>query len=217
MKALKLMAALGLGALVGACGAMPDIASRNAPFEVTPTDATSVAPAPTQVAQPVAPVAVDPTAALRVSAINVTVPRSLRVSEANGYYPRADIVWRGDPVGDRYQQVKAIFETAFTAGTAAMAGPTDVTLDVELQRFHSVTDKTRYSVGGVHNMVFYLTVRRSSTGEVLGNRRMVKADLPALGGLAAVESDRIGQTQKVRVTDFLALTIQQELRRFVSG
>ena len=86
-----------------------------------------------------------------------------------------------------------------------------------LQRFHSLTEKARYSVGGVHNIIeFDLTVRRASTGEALAPARRVEADLPALGGTAAIESDRAGQTQKVRVTTFLQSVIQQELSRFVS-
>ncbi|MEP5729616.1 MAG: DUF6778 family protein [Sulfitobacter sp.] len=226
MKILKLIAALGLGATVSACSTMPDIASRNIPFEVTPT---AVAPSVPTVATPttLAPTAVALTepahlqsqvaTPLRVAGINVTVPQQLVVSEANSYYPNADIVWRGDPVGNRYTQVQTIFETAFQAGTAQMNGPTDVTLEVELTRFHSVTEKTRYSVGGVHNMVFNLTVRRASTGEILAPKREVRADLPALGGRAAIEADRIGQTQKVRVTDFLAQVIQQELKRYISS
>lgn len=29
----------------------------------------------------------------------------LSVSESNSYYPNADVVWRGDPIGDRIQQI----------------------------------------------------------------------------------------------------------------
>ena len=52
-----------------------------------------------------------------VVAVNVDVPKTLKVSEANMYYPVADIVWRGEPRGDRHAQVKAIFQEAFAAGT----------------------------------------------------------------------------------------------------
>ena len=33
-----------------------------------------------------------------VQAINVSVPQSLRSSEANSFHPNADIVWRGEPL-----------------------------------------------------------------------------------------------------------------------
>ena len=98
-----------------------------------------------------------------------------------------------------------------------MAGATPVILDVTAVRFHSLTEKARYTVGGVHNIIFDLTVRRASTGEALAPTRRVEADLPALGGTAAVEADRQGQTQKVRVHAFLQQVIRQELARFVPG
>ena len=44
--------------------------------------------------------------------VRVIVPETLKVSEANTYKPRADIVWRGDPYGNRYEQVAAIMRAA---------------------------------------------------------------------------------------------------------
>lgn len=199
MKTLKLIAALGLGAVVSACGSTPDITNRNAPFEVN--RAAFVAQAEqSQLPQ-----------AMRVTAVNVTVPRTLKVSEANSYYPRADIVWRGDPIGDRHTQIQSIFETALAQGTNDMAGATDVTLDVEILRFHSVSEKTRYSVGGVHNMEFRLTVRNAASGAALAPARDIEANLPAFGGRQAIDAERRGQTQKVRVTGYLAQVIRKEL------
>lgn len=80
MKSLKLIAALGLGALVSACGSVPDIASRNAPFEAAPQRNLQQV---SQVYQPQTELPVS----MRVSAINVRVPSNLKVSEANVYYP----------------------------------------------------------------------------------------------------------------------------------
>ncbi len=205
LNTLKLLTALGLGVLVSACSNTPDIASRNAPFEVT-GPITSMPFAQYQLPQ-----------SMRVTAINVNVPRSLKVSEANSYYPRGDIVWRGDPIGDRYQQIQSIYETAFAQGTADMKGEADVTLDVEILRFHSVSEKTRYSVGGVHNMTFRLTVRSSTTGLALAPARDIEANLPAFGGNQAIEAERRGQTQKVRVTGYLAQVIRQELQKPTVG
>lgn len=206
MKTLKVIAAIGLGALVSACSSVPDIASRNAPFEATPQLAfQQVAPdAQPQMALP---------QSLKVSAINVRVPGTLKVSEANVYYPRADIVWRGEPIGNRHAQVQKIFEQAFLNGTRDMQGISDVVLDVEVTRFHSVTEKTRYSVGGVHNMEFNLTVRSAATGLPLAPTRQVEANLPAFGGKQALDADRRGQTQIVRVSGYLAEVIRQELAK----
>ncbi|GLT09842.1 hypothetical protein GCM10007928_20740 [Sulfitobacter porphyrae] len=206
MKTLKIIAAIGLGALVSACSSVPDLASRNAPFEATPQLAFQQ-PAPGAGGQMVLP------QSLQVTAINVRVPESLKVSEANLFYPSADIVWRGEPIGNRHAQVQKIFEQAFLHGTKDMNGTVDVVLDVEVTRFHSVTEKTRYSVGGVHNMEFKLTVRSAETGLPLAPTREVEANLRAFGGKQAIDADRRGQTQKVRVSGYLAQVIRQELAR----
>ena len=210
MKTLKVIAALGLGALVSACGSVPDIASRNAPFEVAPQRSLQQASLAYQSQRELPQ-------SMRVSAINVRVPNTLKVSEANVYYPRADIVWRGEPIGDRHAQIKAIFEEAFLNGTRDMAGEADVVLDVEIIRFHSVTEKTRYSVGGVHNMEFNLTVRSAATGLALAPTRRVEANLPAFGGNQAIQAEQRGQTQIVRVKGYLAQVVRQELAKPTVG
>jgi hypothetical protein len=150
-------------------------------------------------------------ASLSVSEINVNVPYSLRISEGNGYYPATDIVWRGDPIGDRRAQIAALFETGFARGTRDMKGDTPLALDVEIKRFHSITDRTRLTVGGVHHMVFDLTIRDARSGQVVAPKREIEVSLKAFGGLQAVQADQRGQTQKVRVTGHLARVIQQAL------
>lgn len=136
--------------------------------------------------------------------LNVTVPQSLSVSEANLYYPGSDIVWRGDPPGNRYEQVEALFEQGMGRGFRALDGDRDVVVDIVVERFHSVTEKARYTVGGVHSIRFLATVRDARSGEIVEGPQFVKADLVALGGDNAIEADRQGNTQKVRVTNHLS-------------
>ena len=143
--------------------------------------------------------------------VRTTVPADLRVSEANMYYPITDIVWRGDPFGDRRSQLAAIFETAAARGAETMRGKVPVVVDIELVRFHGVTERTRYSIGGVYNIKFKMTVRDAATGAIIEPTRLVRADLPAPGGEAALKLDQSGQTEKVRVTDFLTTVLQREL------
>lgn len=185
--------AIGFGALVSGCASVPQV----------PAPAVSFVAAPAQT--PALP------RSISVSKINVAVPYTLKVSEGNGYYPVTDIVWRGDPIGDRRVQIREIFENAFALGTRSMQGETPVVLDVELKRFHSITDRTRLSVGGVHHMVFEMTVRDARTGAVILPARQIETSLKAYGGVRAVKADQRGQTQKVRVTGYLARLIQQEL------
>jgi hypothetical protein len=147
----------------------------------------------------------------RVTDITVRVPRDLTVSEANRYYPSSDIVWREDPLGDRHSQVQAIFEDAMARGTQDMNGIVPVALDVEVMRFHALTEKTRYTVGGVHSIMFELTLRNADTGLALGAPRVVEADLVGFGGQRAIEAESKGHTQKVRITGHLANVIRVEL------
>ena len=165
--------------------------------------------------QPVtmAPDAVQPTALSPVTLVgyDVVVPQSLKVSEANAYIPRGDIVWRGDPRGDRYAQVKALFEDSLLKSAASLTAGTPVNVKVVVRRFHGLTEKARYTTGGVHNIVFDVAITHAVTGELLRPIKTVKADLKALGGNAALAADARGQTQKVRITEHLRRTFLEEL------
>jgi hypothetical protein len=146
-----------------------------------------------------------------VTAVNVVVPETLRASEANRYLPGGDIVWREDPIGNRHAQVRSIVQNALELGVADMAGPRAVELDVVLSRFHALTEKARYTVGGVHAIQFTLQIRDAATGEIIAGPKFIKADFGALGGAAAIHAEAKGLTQKVRITNQLAYVIQQEL------
>lgn len=151
-----------------------------------------------------------------VEAVRVTVPRSLVVSEANTFKPRADIVWRGEARGDRHLQVQAIFQEAMAAGTATMQNGRQVNVDVQVTRFHALTEKTRYTIGGVHEMRFILTVSDAASGAVLDGPREVVADVKASGGSQAIAEDQAGRTQRVVTVDRLAQVIRRELSAQVS-
>jgi hypothetical protein len=146
-----------------------------------------------------------------VEAIRISVPRSLKVSEANSFKPRADIVWRGDLPGDRHAQVAAIFAEASAQGTAAMQTGRKVDLEIEVTKFHALTEKTRYSIGGVHEMRFHLTVRDALTGQVLDGPRAIAADVKASGGGQAIAEEQMGRTQRVVTIERLTQVIRREL------
>ena len=99
--------------------------------------------------------------------VQVIMPASLRISEGAGYYPNADVVWRGDPIGDRAQQITAMFETAGDRVSAGLTGDVPVIAVVTLLRFHGLTERTRYSVGGVYSIEFTLEIRNAQTGTVI--------------------------------------------------
>lgn len=194
-----LAASLGLSA----CGIV-DMPSRNhTPFDgsLTRTPITSATPDP----------GLTPHRGFVVEEVRVSVPDDLRVSEANVYFPLADIVWRGDPYGDRPAQVQEIFEDAFAKGTASLSGGPKVVVDVAVRRFHAVTEKARYTIGGVHSMRFVMTVRDAATGAVLMGPKLVSADMRASGGVKAIAEDARGYTQRVAVTRHLAEVVAREL------
>jgi uncharacterized protein DUF6778 len=197
MKHTKLVLLLAIGSLVSACGS-PNVATRNVPYEPTLSVAAQA---------PQASRLLD----VRVADVTVRVSRKLTVSEANRYLPPEDIVWRGDPIGDRHAQVQAIFQEAMTRGTAPLDGARNVRLEIDVTRFHALTEKARYSTGGVHNINFYLTLRDAETGALLQEPRKIRADLDAFGGRQALQAEARGQTQKVRITNHLAEVIRQEL------
>lgn len=151
--------------------------------------------------------------AFDVQKINVTVPRTLTVSEANSYKPRADIVWRGDLLGNRYEQVEAILQDSFDRGVGSLSEGQAVEVDVVLSEFHALTERTRYSIGGTHAIKFSMTVRDAVSGAVIEPSRIVEANLRAFGGQEALRAESIGQTQKVRITDHLAKVMMFEMTR----
>ncbi|MEM9436737.1 MAG: DUF6778 family protein [Pseudomonadota bacterium] len=193
MTMLKRLFSISLIAFsLGACSTY-DPATRNAPLEVPSF----------QAAQP----------SFDVTELRVAVPKSLSVSEANMYYPVADIVWRGDPIGNRHKQILDIFAGSAQEAQAKLEGVQPVIVNIEVARFHSLTEKARYTVGGVHSIKFDMTVRSAETGDVIVPTRRINADLAALGGRAAIEAERNGVTQKSRISSHLAYIIEQELSR----
>lgn len=191
MSSFRYLIALCLALGLSACGSF-EATTRNAPLDATMPQ--------------MIPLSVD------VQKFRVVVPRTLSVSEANMYYPKGDIVWRGDPMGDRHEQVKAIFEAALEKGVgAAERGSLPVIMDVQVTRFHALSQKARYTVGGVHALQFAIIMRNPETGEIYGAPRHVKADFRALGGAEATTAERHGITQKSRIIDHLAEVIETHL------
>lgn len=184
MKRIFTTPALIVAALLGlsACGTPLDV-SRNAAFST------------------ISPVIEAPTQDWSITALQIDVPRTLTVSEANSIKPASDIVWRGDPPGDRYEQI----ETLMNQALAPVLRPredagTPVIVSLEVTRFHSLTERARYTVGGEHEIEFVLTVRHAETGEILSGPRDVDLTFRAYGGRQAIEAEAQGITQAVRVT-----------------
>ncbi len=152
-----------------------------------------------------------------VTAFEIVVPDTLKVSEADTLFPRADIVWRGDPPGERHEQVAAIFADA----AGAVVGPSTTAksgliLMIEVTRFHGLTERARFSfVGGNYSLRFDITLRDAATGAVVAGPRKVKADTKGSSGLRALSDDLKGRTEKAVVTERLAQVFGSVLAEMV--
>ncbi|MDU8926474.1 DUF6778 family protein [Alisedimentitalea sp. MJ-SS2] len=190
MKYVRMVALIGMGLAVSGCATV-DTASRNAPFE--------------------APSAAAITPSMKVESYQIRVPNSLKVSEANLYYPSGDIVWRGEPLGNRHSQVQKIFEDSLARGAAGSNGKVPVLVDIEVTRFHALTEKARYTVGGRHEIHFTMNFLNPETRQPVAEPRKVDATFKAFGGARAVAAEQNGVTQKSRISNHLAGLFQKEL------
>lgn len=190
----RILAAFFLALGLSACGSY-DMSSRN----VSPEEALRDSGVATTLA------------AIEVVDTKIIVPRSLKVSEANSYLPSGDIVWRGDAFGDRHAQIETILNDSMKMARNGHVGSVPAVVEIKLNRFHALTEKTRYSVGGVHSVRFELTLRDPQTGQALAPTREIRADLKGYGGNRALEAERQGLTQKVRLTHHLANVFRAEL------
>lgn len=191
MKRVRMVAMIIAGLALSACSSL-DMATRNAPFDAP--DAAAVAPA------------------MNVVSYQVHVPKTLKVSEANSYFPSADIVWHGDPIGDRYEQIGNIFKASLERGVFPVQNGVPVALDIEVSRFHALSEKTRYSsLPGDHSIRFTMRILDPKTGKEIAPARELDASFRAYTGGEAIVAESKGITQKVRVTNHLAGFLQHEL------
>jgi hypothetical protein len=173
---------------VSACG-WTDRITRNAPVDVT--------------------LPVPQVPAFALAALEVDVPLRLEVSESPMLYPFADIVWRGDPWGDRLAQVRALFEEAGAAARATEGRPVDV--GIEVVRFHGLTQRARYATGGMYSIHFKMTLRDPETGLPLGEPKLVNATLEQFGAYHATFYDANGITERQVVVSHLMRVLRAEL------
>lgn len=216
MRLIKIVLALGVVLGLSACATV-DTASRGVMTPVpAPMDAgtESLGLSANQFAANPAANLYEP---YHVVGVTVTVPQTLKVSEANSFKPRADIVWREDPLGDRYEQVRVIMQNAVEQGAAPYAAGREVKVLVEMTQFHALTQRTRYTIGGKHEIGFFMEVVDAQTGATLQPRRHVYGEFDALGGAAAIEAMSRGETQKFRITHFVKELVTQELaKRYIA-
>lgn len=192
MKLRGVIVALIMGLGVAGC-ASNDTATRNAVMDPTSVEGALPSELP----------------AIKIVGYNVTVPQTLKASEANLYYPTGDIVWREDPMGNRHAQVKSIIEAAVQRAMPQSKGR-PATLDIEVRRFHALSQKSRYSIGGKHDINLIITVRDAKTGAPIAGPNELHEKLVAFGGDKAILAESQGLTQKVRIVRRLSQLLLAE-------
>ena len=148
----------------------------------------------------------------QVQEIIISVPDSLTVSEANSIKPRSDIVWREDPIGDRHLQVQGLIEEAmeFALRPLTEEGSTLIMVELEVIRFHALTERARYTIGGEHEIELMFTVRNAETGAALTGPIPVDLTFRALGGSRAIAAEREGIFQRDRIQSQIIGWARQE-------
>jgi hypothetical protein len=144
-----------------------------------------------------------------VGNVKVDVPRQLSVSEERTYLPRADIVWREDPPGDRHAQVARIMSDAIRTGSASLHGKRRVVIEARMTRFHAMTfEAEALSIkAGVHDVEFDIRILDARTGTVLVPTTHIEASFPARTGAEMAMARARGDSQKKQIRRHVAATI----------
>ena len=141
----------------------------------------------------------------RVVDVNVVAPESLTVATRNFFAPAGDIVWWGDPEGDRRAQVAAVVDAGITEGSRVLVGSRPVTVTARVIQFHAVTPMAvSRAPAAVHNISYEMQIFDQASGEALTSPAVIDADLVAYVGAQAITAAVEGQTQKVRITNHIA-------------
>ncbi len=144
--------------------------------------------------------------------VQVAISNSLTVTQSPSrrYPPTTELVWYGDPPGDRKAQVETLMADAVRAGAAdALVGSQPVTISLNITEFHAMTPRARATELqlGVHEIMFDISVIDSS-GATIASETGVRADLQAFSGASAVQAEKLGQGQKIRIQSRVAQVIR---------
>lgn len=156
-----------------------------------------------------APIAAEVSRGWTVTDVTVSVPEGLVVSEAKTILPKADIVWREDPPGDRRAQVADIIRNAAERAVSGLDGAQKVQMNITVTRFHALTmqAETRLDNVGVHNINFVAWITDAKTGVILAGPDPIEAELPALAGDDMRAARARGETQKSQISAHVTRTI----------
>ncbi len=151
-------------------------------------------------------------AAWSLGDVQVEVSSSLTVTQSPSrrYPPTTELVWYGDPPGDRKAQVETLMADAVRAGAAdALLGSKPVAIKLHITEFHAMTPRARATELqlGVHEIMFDISVL-DSAGAAIAAEKGVRADLQAFSGASALQAEQLGQGQKIRIQSRVAQVVR---------
>jgi hypothetical protein len=149
----------------------------------------------------------------RVAAVDVSAPATLTTSDVDGYTPDFDIVWHGEPAGDRHAQAAAIVKEGIERGArSALHGRQGVRISATITQFHAITPTVRrMHTVGVHNIQYTIQVFDARSGAALTEPQNILAEFPAKVGKAGDDADAQGNTQRVQIVNHIAAVTQNWL------
>jgi hypothetical protein len=140
-----------------------------------------------------------------VTDVRAFVHDNRTVSDDNVLVPLADIVWHGEPAGDRKAQVAAIVADGMRVAAAPLAEGRPVEIHIAVDRFHGVSPvAVARSPAAVHDVAFRVAVVDRGTREVLVPPVRITAALPAYTQTNARLSRLQGETERQRIVDHVA-------------
>ncbi|MDN5787423.1 DUF6778 family protein [Pseudorhodobacter sp.] len=194
MRTFRLVPLLGVAFGIAACAA-PDVASRNGFADSSPV--TDYAMRQTALAPQ-----------YDVKSLRVAVPEKLRAAENRGLFIQPDILWRGEPAGERHGQIAAMFTEALKTAVAQMTTGPEVVIEAEVTRFRGLDDTARQHGGGRYDIAYLLTVRDYRTGQVVDGPRLVKQTITEpMPNAARAENER----------SFVVIALRNRARRELSA
>lgn len=152
----------------------------------------------------------------RLASVEVEIPEDMPVN-TNGDIrvpPSNELVWWGDPEGDRKAQVRALLTDAVSAGALdALTGTKPVIFRMKVNQFHAMTPRARATPIqlGVHSLNFDFEIVDAATSQILAAEKDVSADLRAFSGTQAILAEQQGQGQKIRIQTRVAQVVRSWL------
>ena len=127
-------------------------------------------------------------------------PDISRTADGNTF--SSNFVWNGLNGGNRKKQVIALFKNAMNEVAAeSMVGPRAVTMDIQVNYFHALTEYSRLWCCGEHRIYADLDIMDAASGEVLMSGDNVFLGRLALGGIPGLVANAAGRDQYVRVKE----------------